>query len=297
MSAIKSKAIVYSLFGYGRGRRENCFNFDSYLRGLAISIRLNLLVYPEWVTVVELDVSTYSAYRDYFNALVEKKLIEIEINEDNEPLCKAMLWRLKPIFWQGEHNGFRFTHIICRDLDSPVSYKEAQAVQVWIEHDKCAHAITDSDSHSIPMMGGMVGFRPEYITTRMGMSWDRMVDKGIDYSIKGSDQDFLNRHIYPTVSQHGSDSITQHYFEGMPKTYLSDFHTCSCPRGSGHRDDCSNNVKLAISEDLKITNDCSGHIGCAGWYEPSCFKVFDKYRDKLKEVDEVERKYNNIFKL
>ena len=67
-----------------------------------------------------------------------------------------MLWRLLPIF---EYNVER---IICRDTDSPLTYREAQMVKEWENSPKVVHAITDSVSHNIPLMGGMIGLTKHF---------------------------------------------------------------------------------------------------------------------------------------
>ena len=217
----------YSLFGYGQ-KYDNCFSFDSYLSGLMLSLRFNKLLYPSWHNILQLDKVTHEAYEYLFSSLEKIEALKIEINEE-APLCKAMLWRLKPIFW-GKADESEFTHVICRDLDSLSTYREVQAVKTWIDNDKAAHAIADSVSHTIPMLGGMIGFRPSEFTARTGIkSFENLIALNkFDMSVKGADQKFLNQIVYPHFSEMGNDSITQHYFKGHANTWLSDFHTCNC---------------------------------------------------------------------
>ena len=288
-----NKAIAYSLFDSGK-REQDCFDIDSYVRGLMINIRLNRLIYPDWTIVLHIN----QRVADRFNALFEPLLgeyFEYHI-ENDEPLCKAMLWRLKPIF-QMRNNQWRFSHVICRDLDSPVTYREAQAVQYWINRDTSAHAITDSVSHTIPMLGGMVGFRPAYFTERMNARlWDALfINCNIDFTKKGSDQDFLNRNVYPNFAQSGSDSITQHYFKGMPNTFLSDYRTCVCESIVGHKSDCPNNTELSINVALKATNEICGHIGAAGYYQPATEIFLYKYKEEFKDIAKAEDNFKDIF--
>lgn len=290
------KCISYSLFGYDRERHKDCYDIQSFLRGFFINLRMCRLIYPGWEVILQTDKATYKGYKPLFDALKERGICLIDINADNTPLCKAMLWRLKPVFIH-DIGTWKYTHVLCRDLDSPVTYKEAQAVQVWINNDKAMHGITDSDSHQLPLLGGMIGIRPKYFTERMDCRiWDGLFNGcNIDFSIKGADQTLLNTHIYPKFSQHGNDSITQHYFEGMPKTFLSDYHTCRCVRSTGHIQNCPNNIPLSIPEDLKESNDSCGHIGAAGWYEGPTFKLFRKHWDKFNDILEIEKLYTNIF--
>lgn len=297
-----SKAISYALFGYNKTQHDSCFSHASYLRGLATNLRMNRLLFPEWITVIHTDKATYDAYAKYFEGIQSDKC-QIVVCKD-APLCLAMLWRLKPIFerhWDATAQGYthwKYTHVICRDTDSPATYREVQAVQQWIDNDKAAHAITDSVSHVIPLMGGMIGFRPAYITERLATSdWDELTRRsaGIDFNNKGSDQDFLNREIYPRIAQHGSDSITQHYFSGMSRTFLSDFHTCTCPPPSGHTENCPNNYKINLPDELKESNSICGHIGSSGAYQSAYEKFIRKYRSMFDDLYIAEENYPDIF--
>ena len=275
------KAIVYSLFGYGKERNKDCFDFPSYLRGLAINLRLARRLYPDWEVILETDKSTYDGWKSYFTALP----ITIEVNEDNTPLTKAMLWRIKPSF-HDVSGQWKYDHIICRDLDSPLTYREAQAVQIWINHDKAMHAITDSISHTIPLLGGMIGLRPRYFNERVGCNtWNKFMEHGHnhDFNRKGADQDFLNSFVYPRVAQPGNDSITQHYVLGMPKTFLSDYHNSI------------EDIDLGLDIELKESNQIAGHIGAAGFYPAPLTKFLNKYFDKFEDLREAEKPYSDIF--
>jgi len=285
------KAIVYSLFGKEEERQSNCFNFNSYLRGLMINIRLNKLLFPDWTTLIELDKNVYSKYYKLFNDLKDGGWADFRVNEP-EPLTKAMLWRLKPCFELT--SGFpTWDYILCRDLDSPATYREAQAVKYWMNRDKAAHAITDSVSHDVPMLGGMIGFIPRYFRDRTNISeWSQMFkDVNIDFSRKGADQDFLTRYIYPNFAKHGSDSITQHYFKGMPNSYLSDYQTCLCDAIKGHEPHCIHNIELDIPLEMKEANGLAGHIGAAGFYTTTTYNFLTKHRDKFEELYEIEKDY------
>ena len=270
------KAISYSLFGYERGRSENCFDFNSYLRGLMVNIRLARLVYPDWEIILNTDSKTYEAWKELFDRLP----IKVDIHSDDVPLTLAMLWRLKPCF---EH---KYTHVICRDLDSPLTYRERQAVEYWINRDKAAHAITDSVSHDTPMLGGMIGFRPQYFTQKMGVNtWGEMINlkKGYDWTKKGTDQTFLRDVVYPKFAKHGVDSITQHYVLGMPNSFLMDCHKEI------------QDMELDLPAAYRESNDICGHIGAAGWYETALFKFLRKHWGQFNDLLEIEKEYSSIF--
>ena len=275
------KVIAYSLFGYNSDVTKNseqpigydAFSFNSYLRGLMVNIRLARLIYPDWTIRLHLDNNTYEGFKDLFDKLP----IQIVICDD-AVLTKAMLWRLKPCF------DTSVTHVICRDLDSPITYREAQAVKYWMNKDKTAHAITDSVSHDVPMLGGMIGFIPKYFTSRTGFSnWDEMVAKGGGYERKGADQTFLTNVIYPKVAQHGFDSITQHYVLGMSNSFLSDYHNTI------------QDMELDIPTEYKETRDICGHIGSAGYYNAQLSRFVNKHADKFTDLIEIELAYPDLF--
>jgi hypothetical protein len=269
--------ISYSLFGFNKERYQDCFDFNSYLRGVTLNLRMARLLYPGWEFRVHIDKPTYEGWKELFDALPIKVVI---CNE--APLTKAMLWRLLPCF------DAEVDYVICRDLDSLLTYREAQAVQYWISRDtKAAHAITDSISHTIPMLGGMIGFKRKHFSERTGFyDWKDMLNGcTIDFNRKGADQDFLNQFIYPKFAQHGSDSITQHYVKGMPNTFLSDYHS-----------EIQDWVEVpGVDRILNESNNVAGHIGAAGYYPPPTYKFLNKYKHKFEDIRAVESKWPDIF--
>lgn len=284
-------AISYAIFGKEETRHGGCFNFSSYLRGLMINLRLNRILFPGWDTVIHVNNDT--EHLEFFDSLRQLPNVRVVFCEP-APLCKSMLWRLKPVF-ELQAGAWKYNHVICRDVDSPTIYKDVQAVTYWLGTNKAVHAITDSDSHTIPMMGGMIGFKPSPFTSITGTkTWEELLRigdaYGFDYNRKGSDQDFLNRCVYPLVSQPGRDSITQHYFEGMPHTHLSDYHTCAqCPRKySGHNEDCPNNIKVPIPDEMKESNCIAGHIGASGYAQQQTESFLRKYYDLFQDIRRFE---------
>jgi hypothetical protein len=280
-----AKCISYSLFGFGKARQENCFDFNSYARSLMISIRMNRLVYPEFTNVLNTDKETYEAFKDLLDGIWD---LEVYVNEP-EPLCKAMLWRLKPIYlMKGEKDWDkpRFTHVLCRDLDSPCTTKEAKCVQYWMNKGSAMHAITDSVSHNIPLMGGMIGIKTDMWTLRMPKTWNALLElgRGIDYNIKGTDQTFLNQVVYPAWASKGSESITQHYLLGMANTFLNDFQN-TVPEY----------IELGLPAELDESRDTCGHIGASGAYMTATERFLRKHADKYEDLFKLESLYPDIF--
>lgn len=276
------KAVSYSLFGWNRERAHNCFDFASYLRGLHICIRFNRLLFRDWDIVVNIDSATYnSPYKPIFDWHVSKGNIKINLCPDGEKLCKAMLWRLKTLF-SYTHPEWDYTHVICRDLDSIPTMREVQMVNQWIEEDKAMHCITDSISHTIPMMGGMIGFRPGYVNDLLQLNinpenaWEKLLSLApdINYSHKGSDQDFLNRVMYPKLCKHA----TEHFIKGMPHDLIE---------GNGRHysvPDKATGLNPAFVE----TDRLAGHVGAAGFYEAPTMKFLYYDDPKKKDYEELE---------
>lgn len=276
------KGISYAVFGHGK-KYDNCFEHESYVRGLMVNVRFNRIVYPNWLNVLNIDTRSYIAYKKLYDWLQNKGHILINICPDDEPLCKAMMFRMKTVFMY-THPDWIFTHVLCRDVDSICTYREAQAVQQWIDENKTAHCITDSISHNIPMMGGMVGFKPADLSSRMNVnSWEDLMKIGTDiqWSRKGADQDFLNRYVYPKVSE----SATEHFVLGMRH---------NLPEVDGRHYSIPD-YTIDVPEVFKVTNDCAGHVGSAGYYESPTVKFLNSMDPYCDEYAEIEREFPRLF--
>lgn len=284
------KAIAYSIFGYDRILNNSWAEYETYIRGFFVNVRMNRVLYPNWQTVLNIDAQSYSPHRKIYDWLQNKGFIVMNICPDDELLCRAMLWRMKTVFAY-LHPEWIYSHVLCRDTDSVPTYREAQAVKQWIDENKAAHCITDSISHNIPMMGGMIGFKPADLSSRMGVNtWDDLMKlgAGMDFKIKGSDQTFLNKYVYEKVSE----SATEHFVLGMRHNlHEGDGRHYSIPDGKDGRID----YKIDVDPVYKCTNDCCGHIGSAGFYEPPTIRFLtqvDPYRD---EYAQIERQFPKLF--
>lgn len=278
-----ANAISYSLFGYNQ-QHENCYDFRSYLRGLHLNIRVAELLYPGWKVVVTSDSETHlSPYNGYFETLMcDEKIMHIMFDRDE--LCLMMLGRLQPLFMMKGSN-LMFDRVICRDTDSLLSYRERQAVAYWERGPKMAHAITDSVSHTITLMGGMIGFQSGPFRSRMDVkSFDKLLSlsQGIDFSRKGADQDFLNRYVLPKVA----DSITEHFVLGHPQTFRGDCHNFI------HDIDLK---EIGVADELKETNGYGFHVGASGMQTDAVVKFLTKYGKDNEYWDNVESQYPEVF--
>lgn len=273
-----ANVISFSLFGYDSERAEGCFDFNSYFRYLSLSLRMAALIFPDWMVNVVLDKATYdSKFKYFFDYHAENGKLTFQI-VDKQPLCQMMLQRISPAFMEG------CDRFICRDLDSLFTYREAQAVQIWINSGRIGSAITDSISHTIDLLGGMIGFQSKEFRERMGVdSFAGLLslDTNIDFSVKGSDQVFLHQRVLPKVQ----DSLVEHFILGMKQSF----------RGM-----CYNyieDIPLDIPIELKESNTLVSHIGTAGYAIEPTLIFFDKYMTKEQKLyyNKIERQYKDIF--
>lgn len=281
-------AISYSLFGYNQ-QHENCYDFRAYLRGLHLNIRVAQLLYPGWQVclMVEESIHKTSPYINYTWRLSEDNKVDLYVLPKAE-LCKMMLWRLFPIYfpnYPNENYGYKYDRIICRDTDSLLSYRERQAVEYWMRGPKMAHAITDSISHTITLMGGMIGFQSGPFRDRMGVkSFDELLalSHGIDFNRKGADQDFLNRYVLPKVA----DSITEHFVLGHPQTFRGDCHNFI------HDIDLK---EIGVPDELKETNGYGFHIGASGFQTDAVVKFLERHGKDNEYWEGLEKQYPETF--
>lgn len=281
-----SKAISFSLFGFDKQKANDPNDpFPAFLRGLMVNVRFNRLLYPGWANIVHTDKESYtSQYQPLFDWLIDRGFIEVVICPSNEVLCRAMLWRVMPVFTQNKSGNWLYTHVLCRDLDSIATYREVQAVEIWIREDKTIHCITDSISHNVAMMGGMIGLRPGPLTERVNVrTFDELMSlsQGIDYTHKGADQTFLNKYVYPKCA----DSATEHFVLGMVH---------NLPEENG-RHYSIEDINLSIPKAYKASNDCAGHVGAAGFYDPITPRFLNNIDPHAKEYAEIEKRFPGLF--
>ncbi len=283
------RAVAYCLFNYD-GKTENWASFSTYLRGFFVNCRINRVIYPEWVTVLNIDSETYnSEYHELFKWLENRLQIQVYIRPSGEKLCRAMLWRVQTAF-EMEGSNWKYTHTLCRDADSISNYREAQAVYQWVKEDRAIHCITDSISHDIPMLGGMIGLRPGYIndhlkvTDNQGAIMQNLLAMApdIDYTRKGSDQEFLNRIIYPVIAQR--QSSTEHFVLGMKQTIKE---------GNGRYYSIPD-IELSVDPVHKFLNGCAGHIGAAGFYEGAMIQWLNKIDPHRTEYIGIQKQFPRL---
>jgi hypothetical protein len=183
------KIISYSLFK-GPDPLAELF----YVRGFYFNVLMNSIVYPGWKTVVHVDDHISGKYHIMLKWLTKEYGVQVHGVLDDATHCMKMLWRMKPIFWADTDV------VICRDADALTSLTEAKVVDQFIESGKSIHGILDNPAHSIPLMGGMCGFKCQPMRDKYE-SFEKMTALGSGIDKHGSDQKFLNDVVYNDFSE------------------------------------------------------------------------------------------------
>lgn len=270
-------AISYSLFGYKQNHTDG-FSFSSYLRGLSMNLQMAELLYPGWQIYLAVDEQSYdSPFKPYFDYHAASGRIHLEILPPDE-LCAMMLWRMRPVFMS------KYDRVLCRDIDSLVCHRERQAVEYWIQSGRAVHAITDSVSHTIALMGGMIGFMNKefrgFIHCR-SFAEMRAMAPNFGFKVKGADQSFLNKYILPRVA----DTMCEHYVLGMRQSF---------------RGECFNYIQdipvPGVDELMRESNHLVEHIGQAGFICDPVLKFLDAHlpADRKQYYKQIEEQFKEV---
>lgn len=174
---------------------------NRYSQFLPAVIRAHHTLFPReegWILRIHHDEHVYT---DKFGAMLHgletRGLIELRYMGSGVPLCKAMLWRLAPLFDPEVEVTF------CRDLDALPTPRDRACCEEFLASDKLIHTIHDSSSHD-GIMGGMSGFKAslrqhwpltslEQVYSNAENPLPGQIEGKIEWHIHGADQDALNR--------------------------------------------------------------------------------------------------------
>ncbi len=251
------KLISFALFNHPSAKE---FERLAYIRGFFWNCRMIRLVYPEWQPHLEISIELYAEFQPLFDWLTANNGLTVDVNASGAPLCEAMLWRMKPCF------KMDVTHVLCRDADALVTYREAQRVQQWLESGKGVHSILDNPAHS-GLMGGMVGFDTAKLKSATAwQTWSQMIE-GTDLSQRGSDQHLLNQRILPHVNTETHIHTHSDKFRALP------------------------NVDTKFWE----SDLCVFFIGAAGVNELETIRFFKRMDEYDYQVAEIQKQFPKLF--
>jgi hypothetical protein len=164
------KVISFSLYGAE----------PKYIVGAIKNAKLALELFPGWSTVfyVSDEIPVYF--------LKELEIYAGEIKIMPEPRnSSGMFWRFI------EAGKSTNSHVIFRDTDSRLTYRDVSAVKAWEKSGKALHVIRDHPMHNAPLLGGLWGVVPA--------SLEDFAEKLQDLKPRGyygEDQEFLWKTVY-----------------------------------------------------------------------------------------------------
>lgn len=286
------KVISFSIFGYNNNHPD-CHSFDSFVRFLTVNLRAANVLFNDWKIYLAIDRESLDAYGEYFEFIKANNLIHYIDVQPRKELTRNMLWRVIPVDFAD--------YTICRDIDSLFTYRELQAVCKWIENGTVAHSMNDSLGHTIPLLGGMIGFR------KKAFDIGNIDSCRLDYSIKGADQTYLNDIVYPQVK----NSITEHRVIGMPvraeNPYSYNYIQDIKPDVSNY--DEHSKEFFSKPELLERSNLLVNHLGQGGFFFDKYYNdILDRHyegaltfwneygnKEFIEKLNEIESKFPDLF--
>jgi hypothetical protein len=186
-----------------------------YLVGAVENAKLQKEVYPDWTCRFYLDQTIPEEIINKLTSLGS----EIVHRQDSNGY-RNMFWRFEPAF------DTTIERFIVRDCDSRLSYREATAVQEWIESDLPFHIIRDHDRHDVIILGGLwgakSGFIPEFKT--LYLSFLNYLDTQKPFFKRApyfyADQIFLTKKIWPMVKDRHMAHDDKARFTGNERPFL-----------------------------------------------------------------------------
>jgi len=157
---------------------------SKYSFGAIENAKLMPEIYPEWTLIVH-------AERGHYAIPMLKNLGAEVIEMDQLPGSGGTFWRFLPVEWSD-----RFTHVIIRDADSRINFREKACTDAWIKSDKDLHLIRDHPAHErIAILGGAWGVKTGIISIK-----DLISNWHHNYHY-GDDERFLAEKIWPLFNQ------------------------------------------------------------------------------------------------
>lgn len=224
------RVISYSLFG-----RE-----DHYCRGIVSRVREAEKVYRGWRVRIYYgdmltDAGSISVLDDVLSTL-QRHGAELLACPQVSLGGLGTMWRFMAAFDAGADV------VIFRDADSPLTARERDLVDEWLDTDFAFHAIRDHEQHIAPMLAGMWGCRPYHKLVGDRIVCD-MIRREYDMWMRapvvtglprgrywGTDQMFLAAKIWP-IARH---SCLGHILQGVPELRMLPTDREIPPAQDGH---------------------------------------------------------------
>lgn len=194
-----SKIVSLSFFRHDKSGYETPASGTS--QGIFFSNYIRSIVHAFWAVwggEYTLEIAHDDRVKDkrefkFLLALWSKGLVKLRDCGEAKTLCGSMLWRIDPIF------NPEVELLICRDIDSLFMPRDKKMVEAFVASRGTIHGINDSESHSIPLLGGMIAIKGEAFRKHFtSESWNHL-KASFDLTEHGSDQKFLNSFVYPKM--------------------------------------------------------------------------------------------------
>ena len=155
--------------------------FVNYVRAI---VRAHHSVYDDWQLRIHHDDRVMEfPYWKAMERMEQAGLMCLIPMGPSASLCSSMAWRLRPIWDEA------VSHVICRDIDSLPTPREAKAVERWANSGHAIHSIHDSISHT-GLMGGTIAFNTNRVKATIPRPPEYM-------PVHGDDQRWLNSYVEP----------------------------------------------------------------------------------------------------
>ena len=190
--------------------------------------------------------------------------------------CKAMLWRIAPVFDKGAE------YVFCRDLDCVPMPRDRAVMEQFIASGATVHTVHDNTLH-VGIMGGLCGFHAPSFRESTGFhSLDQVYAYApwANWEIHGMDQNVLNL----ICLREGGPTLLEHRFAGwyngpgtQPPHKRGHY---PCPAYSTPVPDVG--VAPCFNADLANTADrLAAHLGAPGFDHVAAKAFYDTHGDKM----------------
>jgi hypothetical protein len=221
------KIISYALFneqqnpGGQEAESPTEDSFSWYFEGALQNIKGAKLYYPDWIV----RIYVFGLHKRFEALLLEgSNNVELVRCSNTSPLAASSSRKMIARFLS--YDDPETLYLISRDVDSRFSPRELFAVNEWISSGAPFHVMRDHKEHGVPILGGMFGMRRGALAGKATSMTDLVSSafaqepNGIT-SMRGEDQSFLAKHIWPLVS---SETVTHDVSEKRCREYST--HIC-----------------------------------------------------------------------
>ena len=211
------KIIAFSLFG----------GSSAYCEPAVMNTEISAKIYPGWLCRFYVDDSVPQTVIQRLRAN-GAEVVKVDAALQNWP---GTMWRFLAM------DDPEAAYVLFRDADSVISWREAAAVQQWLESGKLFHTLRDASTHTELILAGLWGAVAGAVPDMRGKI-EAYLKQPLE-SRHFADQFFLREHIWPYAKQSlcAHDRIFAFYgatdFPDNTEFDYSRFHV-GCDEGNSH---------------------------------------------------------------